>query len=224
MASHQRACAAQAAGRFKDEICPIHPRILNGHVEDGELFSVDELPRAETSLEVLAKLSPSFTAKGTVTAGNASPLSDGAAALVLMSEAKAKALGITPLGRIVGFTSVGVAPDIMGTGPVPAITKVLEQTGLKMEDDIDLVELNEAFAAQALFCQKALKIPTEKLNVNGGAIALGHPLGCTGAKLTTSLLYELNRRAKTERRSAAKPWRGIVSMCIGGRHGRSSGV
>src|SRR5690606_3122960 len=148
-----------------------------------------ECPRAGTTPEVLAKLKPSFSKDGTVTAGNSSPLSDGAAAAVLLSDKKAAELGVKPLGRLRGYAVAGVDPDIMGIGPVPAIRKLLAQTGLTIAD-IDLFEINEAFAAQAVYCQRELGIPEERLNVNGGAIALGHPLGCTGAKLTATLLHE----------------------------------
>jgi acetyl-CoA acyltransferase len=207
--SHERALAAIAAGRFVDEIVPVKARILEGdHV--GELeFKVDECPRPGTTLEVLGKLKPVFKAGGSVTAGNSSPTNDGAAATVLLSDKKAAQLGVKPLGRMRGFAVAGVDPDIMGIGPVPAIRKLLAQTGLSMAD-IDLFEINEAFAAQAAYCGRELGVPDEKLNVNGGAIALGHPLGCTGAKLTATLLYELRRRNARF---------GIVSMCIGGGMG-----
>jgi acetyl-CoA acyltransferase len=207
--SHERALAAIAAGKFLDEIVPVKARILEGdHV--GELeFKVDECPRPGTTLDVLAKLKPVFKAGGSVTAGNSSPTNDGAAAAVLLSDKKAAELGVKPLGRMRGFAVAGVDPDIMGIGPVPAIRKLLAQTGLSMAD-IDLFEINEAFAAQAAYCGRELGVPDEKLNVNGGAIALGHPLGCTGAKLTATLLYELRRRNARF---------GIVSMCIGGGMG-----
>ncbi len=207
--SHERAIAAQAAGRFNDETFAVPARILEaGHVTTRE-FTKDECPRAGTSLDVLAKLPPAFTQGGSVTAGNSSLLSDGAAAAVLLSDRKAKELGVAPLGRLRGFAVAGVDPDIMGIGPIPAIKKLLAQTGLTIAN-IDLFEINEAFAAQAVYCQRELGIPTDKLNVNGGAIALGHPLGCTGAKLTATLLHELRRRGKRY---------GIVSMCIGGGMG-----
>jgi acetyl-CoA acyltransferase len=207
--SHERAIAALSAGRFKDETILVPARIIEGgHVSTRE-FSRDECPRAGTTLEVLGKLPPAFTQGGSVTAGNSSPLSDGAAAAVLLSERKAKELGVKPLGRLRGFAVAGVDPDIMGIGPVPAIQKLLAQTGLSIAD-IDLFEINEAFAAQAVYCQRELGISIDKLNVNGGAIALGHPLGCTGAKLTATLLHELTRRGKRY---------GIVSMCIGGGMG-----
>ena len=212
--SHQRALAAIEAGRFTDEIVPVPVRVLEGI--NGRkpavrefLFSIDEGPRKETSLEVLAKLRPAFHAKGTVTAGNSSQTSDGAAAVVVMSGDRAKALGLTPMGRFVTYATAGVEPERFGVGPVPAIRKALKLAGLKLED-IDVIELNEAFAAQAIACLRELPIDPEKLNVNGGAIALGHPLGCTGAKLTATLLYEMRRR---------KARYGMVSMCVGGGMG-----
>jgi acetyl-CoA acyltransferase len=172
-------------------------------------FRRDELPRPDTTLEALAALKPSFAQKGTVTPGNASPLSDGAAAALVASEEKAKALGLPVLGYFRHFVTVGVDPTIMGIGPVPAIRKLFAKTGLTIKD-IDLFEVNEAFASQSVYCQKELGIPDEKLNVNGGAIALGHPLGCTGAKLVATALYELRRR---------KGKYAVVSMCIGGGMG-----
>jgi acetyl-CoA acyltransferase len=172
-------------------------------------FLVDELPRPETTLEGLGKLPPAFAQGGSVTAGNASPISDGAAFCLVMSAAKAKELGITPLATFKQFVTVGVDPEIMGIGPVPAVKKLLAKTGLTVAD-IDLFELNEAFASQSVYCQRELGIPDDKVNVNGGAIALGHPLGCTGAKLTASALYELKRRGGK---------RAIVTMCIGGGQG-----
>ena len=207
--SHEKALAAIAAGRFKDEIVPVQARVLEGLSVTSVEFSVDECPRAGTTMDVLAKLKPVFKQGGSVTAGNSSPTNDGAAAAVLLSAAKASELGVKPLGRIRGFALAGVDPDIMGIGPVPAIRKLLAQTGLSI-GDIDLFEINEAFAAQAAYCGRELGIPDEKLNVNGGAIALGHPLGCTGAKLTATLLHELRRRGSRL---------GIVSMCIGGGMG-----
>ena len=195
--SHQRAVAAIDAGRFKDETIAL-PALV-----------VDEGPRRDTSMDALAKLKPAFHAKGSVTAGNSSQTSDGAAAAVVMSGERVKQLGVTPLARFVGFANAGVEPERFGIGPVPAIRKVLKQTGLTL-DQIDLVELNEAFAAQVLACLRELPMDAEKLNVNGGAIALGHPLGCTGAKLTATLLYELQRR---------KGRYGLVTMCVGGGMG-----
>jgi acetyl-CoA acyltransferase len=170
---------------------------------------VDEGPRRDTSLEALGRLKPAFHAKGSVTAGNSSQTSDGAAALVVTSAAYAREHNLTPLARFVTFATAGVKPELFGIGPVPAIRKALAQAGLTL-DQIDLVELNEAFAAQVLACLKELPIDPARLNVNGGAIALGHPLGCTGAKLTATLLYEMKRRQSRY---------GIVSMCVGGGMG-----
>ena len=207
--SHEKALAALAAERFTAETVPVAARIFEGGQVGSREFAKDELPRAGTTTQVLAKLPPSFSQGGTVTAGNSSPLSDGAAASVLLSERKAQELGVQPLGRLLGFAVAGVDPDIMGIGPVPAIQKLLKLTGLAIAD-IDLFEINEAFAAQAAYCQRELGIPDARINVNGGAIALGHPLGCTGAKLTATLLHELRRRGGRY---------GIVSMCIGGGMG-----
>jgi acetyl-CoA acyltransferase len=207
--SHENAIRAQSQNRFADELISVAARIIEGGQVRARPFDKDECPRAGTTLDVLAKLPPAFTQGGSVTAGNSSPLSDGAAAAVLLSDRKAKELGVKALGRLRGFAVAGVDPDIMGIGPVPAIQKLLAQTGLSIAD-IDLFEINEAFAAQAVYCQRELGIPLDKLNVNGGAIALGHPLGCTGAKLTATLLHELRRRSKRY---------GIVSMCIGGGMG-----
>jgi len=195
--SHQRAVAAIDAGRFADETIAV-----------GGL-SVDEGPRRDTSLEALGKLKPAFLAKGTVTAGNSSQMSDGASAVVVMSGDRVKQLGLTPLGRFVGFATAGVEPERFGIGPVPAVRKVLKQTGLTL-DQIDLVELNEAFAAQVLACLRELAIDPDRVNVNGGAVALGHPLGCTGSKLTATLLYEMKRRNARY---------GLVTMCVGGGMG-----
>jgi acetyl-CoA acyltransferase len=200
--SHQRALAAIAAGRFDDEIVPVR-------LPDGREFTRDEGPRADTSVEALAKLKPAFHVTGTVTAGNSSQTSDGAAAVLLMEEERAKGLGLTPLARFIAYTTAGVKPELFGIGPVPAVRKLLAHTGLTL-DDIDLIELNEAFAAQVLACTKELPIADDTLNVNGGAIALGHPLGCTGAKLTATLLHELKRRNGRY---------GIVTMCVGGGMG-----
>jgi acetyl-CoA acyltransferase len=207
--SHLKASRAIEKRVFADETVAMPARVYkNGEVVTVP-FEVDECPRPDTTLEALAKLRPVFSATGSVTAGNSSPMNDGAAAAVLMSDAKAKALGVKPLGRMRGYTVQGVPPEIMGIGPVPAIRALLKQTGLKIED-IDLFEVNEAFASQAAYSQKELGIAADKINVNGGAIALGHPLGCTGAKLTATLLYELRRRGGRF---------GIVSMCIGGGMG-----
>jgi acetyl-CoA acyltransferase len=195
--SHQRALAALDAGKFRDETIPIGS------------FTTDEGPRRDTSLDALSKLRPAFHVNGTVTAGNSSQTSDGAAAVLITSEQFARERNLKPLARFVAYATAGVAPERFGTGPVPAIRKVLKQSGLSM-NDIDLVELSEAFAAQVLACLRELPIDESRLNVNGGAIALGHPLGCTGAKLTTSLVYEMQRR---EARF------GLVTMCVGGGMG-----
>jgi acetyl-CoA acyltransferase len=207
--SQQKAAAAQKAGKFADEIVPVRAtRYENGkHAE--VVFDRDELVRADTTLEGLAALKPAFAKEGTVTAGNASPLSDGAAAALVMSKAKADALGVKPLGWFRAFATAGVDPAIMGIGPIPAVRKLLAKTGLTLRD-IDVIELNEAFASQSVYVQRTLEIPDEKLNVHGGAIALGHPLGCTGAKLTATALYELRRRGGRY---------AIVTMCIGGGMG-----
>jgi acetyl-CoA acyltransferase len=207
--SHERAVQALAAGRFEGETLAVAARLFEGGAQSSREFTRDECPRPGTTAQVLGKLPPAFSQGGSVTAGNSSPLSDGAAAVVLLSERKAQALSVKPLGRLRGFAVAGVDPDIMGIGPIPAIRKLLAQTGLSIAD-IDLFEINEAFAAQAAYCQRELGIPVDKLNVNGGAIALGHPLGCTGAKLTATLLHELRRRGSR--------W-GVVSMCIGGGMG-----
>lgn len=206
--SHQRALAAIDAGRFVDEIVPIDVATLTGTVR----VDTDEGPRRQTSAEALAALKPAFHAKGTVTAGNSSQTSDAASAVIVMSADRAKALGLTPLARFVGYATAGVKPELFGIGPVPAIRKLLERTGLTI-DQIDLVELNEAFAAQVLACTKEIPIVNDRLNVNGGAIALGHPLGCTGARLTTSLLHELRRRNGRY---------GLVTMCVGGGMGAAA--
>ncbi len=214
--SHQRAIAAIDAGRFKDEIAPVAAALVEekGVVGSDPIirrvtFDVDEGPRRDTSAEALANLKPAFHARGTVTAGNSSQTSDGAAAVLVTSAARAKERGLAPLGRFVAFATAGVEPERFGIGPVPAIRKALKLAGLTL-DQIDLVELNEAFAAQVLACLKELPIDPDRLNVNGGAIALGHPLGCTGAKLTTTLLYEMQRR---------KARYGMVTMCVGGGMG-----
>ncbi|MBI4511601.1 MAG: thiolase family protein [Deltaproteobacteria bacterium] len=210
--SHARAAAAQREGKFT-EIVPV--QAVHYEVKDGKAvratrtFDKDEFVRPDTTMESLGKLRPAFSATGTVTAGNSSPLSDGAAAVVVMSRAKAEALGIKPLAYFRAFQVAGVPPEIMGIGPVPAVQKLLAKTGLSI-GQIDLIEMNEAFASQAAYCQRQLEIPDEKLNVNGGAIALGHPLGCTGAKLSATLLAELARRNGRY---------GIVTMCIGGGMG-----
>jgi acetyl-CoA acyltransferase len=207
--SQTRAAAAQKAGRFEDEIVTVQAVRYQGNQRVLVPFRTDELVRADTTAEGLAQLKPSFAATGSVTAGNSSPLSDGAAAALVMSSAKAQALGVKPLGYFRTFVTAGVDPAIMGIGPIPAVQKLLKKTGLSMRD-IDLFEVNEAFASQSIYVQRTLEIPDDKLNVNGGAIALGHPLGCTGAKLTASAFYELRRR---------KGKYAIVTMCIGGGMG-----
>ncbi|MBW4462683.1 MAG: acetyl-CoA C-acyltransferase [Nodosilinea sp. WJT8-NPBG4] len=211
--SHQKALAAQASGRFKAEIVPVTVRTteyLDGQAHTHELtFDTDEGPRADTSLEALAQLKPVFKAKGTVTAGTSSQMSDGAAATVVMGENTLRELGLQPLGRLLGFAVAGVPPEIMGIGPIAAIPKVLKQVGLTL-DDIGLIELNEAFAAQSLAVIRELGLNEEIVNVNGGAIALGHPLGCSGAKLTATLLHEMQRRGTRY---------GLVTMCVGGGMG-----
>jgi acetyl-CoA acyltransferase len=212
--SHQKALAALAAGKFDNELVPVPVCFsapdAKSKIRTTELeFKADEGPRADTSMEALSKLKPAFHAKGTVTAGNSSQMSDGAAASVLVSNERAVELGLPPLARLAAFAYAGCLPEEMGIGPVYAIPKALKLAGLTL-DQIDLIELNEAFAAQALAVIKTLGIDPEKVNVNGGAIALGHPLGCTGAKLTATLLQELIRR---------KARYGIVTMCVGGGQG-----
>jgi acetyl-CoA acyltransferase len=213
LASHQKAIAAQDAGRFAEEIVPVTVRETvqqNGRPTTQEReFRVDEGPRRDTSAAALAALKPVFHVKGTVTAGNSSQTSDGAAAVLLMSEEKAKAMGVKPLARFLAYAVAGVPPEVMGIGPVPAIPKALRLAGLQLSD-IDLIELNEAFAAQALAVVREAGLPMDRLNVNGGAVALGHPLGCTGAKLTVSILHELRRRGGRY---------GLVTMCVGGGMG-----
>jgi acetyl-CoA acyltransferase len=207
--SHQRAAAAIAAGKFKDEIVPLHVRTM----DDGQwrelVFDTDEGPRADTTPEALAKLRPVFDPRGTVTAGNASQINDGAAFAVVMSADKAKEMGLEPQAYVRQWAVAGVPPDIMGIGPAKALPKLLEKSGLSLAD-IDLIEINEAFASQSIYCVRELGLDPEKTNVNGGAIATGHPLGATGAVLTCKLLGEMKRRD-------AK--RGVVTMCIGGGMG-----
>ncbi|MDI1434500.1 thiolase family protein [Polyangium sorediatum] len=209
LSSQKKASAAIEAGRFKDEIVAVTGVRYKGNERVAFEFSRDELPRPDTTLEGLSALKPAFATVGSVTPGNSSPLSDGAAAAIVTTKAKADALGVKPLGYLRMFVTAGVDPSIMGIGPVPAVRKLLKKTGLSIAD-IDLVEMNEAFASQSVYCQRELGIPDEKLNVNGGAIALGHPLGCTGAKLTATALYELRRRGGRY---------AIVTMCIGGGMG-----
>jgi acetyl-CoA acyltransferase len=211
--SHQRAVAAIDAGKFKDEIVPLNVKIVEWN--DGKkntqeyVFDVDEGPRRDTTLEALGNLKPAFMQGGTVTAGNSSQMSDGAGAVVVMSHEKAKALGLKPLVKMRAFAVAGVKPELMGIGPIEAIPKALKLAGLTL-DDIGVIELNEAFAAQSLAVINTLKLNPEKTNVNGGAIALGHPLGATGAKLTVQIINEMKRR---------KVQFGMVSMCIGGGMG-----
>ncbi|HJL43107.1 MAG TPA: thiolase family protein [Myxococcales bacterium LLY-WYZ-16_1] len=207
--SQRKATEAQEKGRFKDEIVPVRARVAGEAGISTVTFDRDEGIRPDTTLEGLAGLRPVFAQGGTVTAGNASPMNDGAAAAVLLSEAKARELGVEPMAYFRAFAVRGVPPDIMGIGPVPAIRALLDRVSMKI-DDIDLFEVNEAFAAQARYCQQELGIPDDKINVNGGAIALGHPLGCTGAKLSATLIHELRRRGKRF---------GVVSMCVGGGMG-----
>lgn len=208
--SQMKAKVALEKGVFKEQIVPVNTRVW----QDGKgwkdiVFEVDEAPRADTTLEGLAKLKPVFKIGGSVTAGNASPMNDAAAATVLMSKEKAKELGLKPLATFRFYTAVGTRPEEMGVGPLYAINKLFEKTG-KKADDIDVYEINEAFASQARYCCEELKLPMDRVNKNGGAIALGHPLGCTGAKLTCQLVHEMK---------ASKGKFGIVSMCIGGGMG-----
>ncbi len=212
--SHRRAIAAQEAGQFDAEIVPVTVASVGDSPREIRQTTVtrDEGPRRDTSPEALATLKPAFHATGSVTAGNSSQMGDGAAAVLVTSMELARARGLTPLGRFVAFATAGVTPELFGTGPIPAIRKVFARTGLTL-DDMDLVELNEAFAAQVLACLRELPIDPARLNVNGGAIALGHPLGCTGAKLTASLLHELRRRQGRY---------GLVTMCVGGGMGAAA--
>nr|AYM52493.1 hypothetical protein [Archangium sp.] len=211
--SQRRAATAREQGKFKEEIFPVTTTVFD---EEGKAHqvtvSVDTILRPDTTLEGLAKLRPAFNQKGVVTAGNASPLTDGAAAAVVMSEEKAQQLGVKPLGYFLDYQVAGVPPEIMGVGPVPAVKKLLAKNNLKVED-IDVFELNEAFAAQALYCIRELGIPLDKANPNGGAIALGHPLGVSGARLVATLLRELKRRNGRY---------GVVTMCIGGGMGAAA--
>ncbi|MDX2149851.1 MAG: acetyl-CoA C-acyltransferase [Bryobacteraceae bacterium] len=212
--SHQKALAAQAAGKFDEEVVPVHVSVTTPDAKAKPIttvneFKVDEGPRADTSYEALAKLKPAFHAKGTVTAGNSSQTSDGAAAAVVMSAEKAEELGIQPLARFVSYAYAGCLPEEMGVGPVHAIPKALKMAGLTL-DQVDVIELNEAFAAQSLAVMREVGLDPARVNVNGGAIALGHPLGCTGAKLTATLLHEMKRRNARY---------GMVTMCVGGGMG-----
>ena len=211
--SHMKAMAAMENGRFKDEIVPLEIEEVtagaNGPVRQTVIFDTDEHIRAQTTVEGLGKLKPVFKLGGSVTAGNSSPLSDGAAAVIVMERSKAEALGLTPLVKFVGFNVAGVRPEVMGIGPIAAVPRLLKRTGVALAD-IDLIELNEAFAAQSVAVMRELGFDEAKTNVNGGAIALGHPLGCTGAKLTVQIINEMRRREARY---------GLVTMCIGGGQG-----
>jgi acetyl-CoA acyltransferase len=212
--SHQKAINAINQGKFKDEVVPLPVRTVElddkgKRAVKESVFATDEGPRADTNMDALAKLKPAFHARGTVTAGNSSQMSDGAAAAVVMSLARAEEIGAKPIARLVAFATAGVEPDFMGIGPVAAVPKALKIAGLTL-NQMDLIELNEAFAAQALSVVKELGINQDKLNVNGGAVAMGHPLGCTGAKLTATILHEMQRR---------KARYGMVTMCVGGGMG-----
>ena len=205
--SHRKAISAIDAGKFREEIVPL--TVENASEVNCTVFGTDEGPRRDTSPEALASLKPVFHVDGTVTAGNASQMSDGAAAVVLISATRAEAEGYAPLARFVGYATAGVSPEIMGIGPVPAIPKALTSAALTL-DNIDVIELNEAFAVQALAVIEEAQLPHEKINVNGGAVALGHPLGCTGTKLTVSLINEMRRQHHRY---------GMVTMCVGGGMG-----
>jgi len=209
LASHQKAVAAWTRGDFKAEVVPVPARVFEDGAWKNVTFDRDEGPRADTSLEKLAGLKPVFDPGGSVTAGNSSPLNDGAAAVVLMAADKARETGKKIRGYFRGFAVAGVPPGLMGIGPVPAVRKLLAKMGLKI-DQIDLYELNEAFASQALYCQRELALPADRVNVNGGAIALGHPLGATGARQIATALHELERR---------KGRYAVITMCVGGGMG-----
>ena len=213
LGSHQKAVAALRAGNFAEEIIPlrIKRKVRRGakNIVEEMVFDTDEGPRADTDIEKLAQLKPAFMQGGTVTAGNSSQMSDGAAASVVMSAERAKELGLKPIAKFISFAVAGVPPEVMGIGPIKAVPKALKMAGLKLED-MDVIELNEAFASQALAVIRELGMDIDRVNVNGGAVALGHPLGCTGAKLTATLLHEMKRR---------KAKYGMVTMCIGGGMG-----
>lgn len=213
LGSHQKAVAALRAGNFAEEIIPlrIKRKVRRGakNIVEEMVFDTDEGPRADTDIEKLAQLKPVFMQGGTVTAGNSSQMSDGAAASVVMSAERAKELGLKPIAKFISFAVAGVPPEVMGIGPIKAVPKALKMAGLKLED-MDVIELNEAFASQALAVIRELGMDIDRVNVNGGAVALGHPLGCTGAKLTATLLHEMKRR---------KAKYGMVTMCIGGGMG-----
>lgn len=212
--SHRRALAAQDAGKFAEEIIPVPVPQKKG---DPLLVEKDERPRRDTSMESLARLRPAFRKNGTVTAGNSSGMNDGAAALLIMSASRALALGFKPLARIVGSAAAGVPPRVMGLGPVPAVRKLLHRTGRQIED-LNLVEINEAFAVQTLAVMQELGLPHEQVNVNGGAVALGHPLGCSGARILTTLLHEMRRRAP----QMPRPFHGLATLCVGVGQGEAT--
>jgi len=214
LASHQRAIAAIDSGKFSQEILPISIPQLKG---ESILFDTDERPRRDTSMEALSRLRPAFKQGGTVTAGNSSGLNDGAAVVLMMSEEKAQALDLQPMAKVVSMASSGVAPRTMGLGPIPATQKALKRAGLSIED-IQLAEVNEAFAVQTLAVLDELELPYEITNVNGGAVALGHPLGCSGARIMTTLLHEMRRRAE----SARRPFYGLATLCVGVGQGEST--
>jgi len=212
VSSHQKAAAAIAAGKFEGEIVPVHTRVFNGKSWQDAVVAQDDGVRANTSADVLGKLRPAFSATGTSTAGNSSQMSDGAAATLVMAREKAQALNLPVLGVLRSFQVVGVDPAIMGIGPAKAIPKAVEKAGIAL-NDVGVFEINEAFASQAVYCVRELGIDAAKVNPNGGAIALGHPLGCTGAKLTATLLHEMARQGARY---------GVVSMCIGGGMGAAA--
>mgnify|MGYP001089419099 CR=1 FL=1 len=214
LASHQRAIAAIDSGKFAEEILPVPVPVRKG---DSQIFDTDERPRRDTSYEALQNLKPVFKKGGTVTAGNSSGLNDGAAALLIMSKEKAKALGYKPLARIISMAAAGVPPRIMGMGPVPATEKALARAGLEISD-IQLVEINEAFSVQTLAVMEKLGLSHKITNVNGGAVALGHPLGCSGARILTTLVHEMRRRAD----HAKKPFYGMASLCVGVGQGETT--
>ncbi len=214
LASHKRAITAIDSGKFSEEILPV---VIPQRKGDPILFDTDERPRRDTSLEALGRLKPAFKKDGTVTAGNSSGLNDGAAVLLMMSEERAKSLGLIPMARIVSMAAAGVPPRVMGLGPIPATEKALARAGLKI-DNIQLVEINEAFAVQTLAVMDGLGLSHENTNVNGGAVALGHPLGCSGARILTTLLHEMRRRAG----SAQKPFYGLASLCVGVGQGETT--
>ncbi len=207
--SHMKALAAQDAGKFNDEILPLEVETVTTSGARTTIFDADEGPRRDTTLEAMARLRPAFKQNGTATAGNSSQMSDGAAAVLVMEREKAESLGLKPLARFLGFAVAGVRPEVMGIGPVEAVPKVLKLTGLNLSD-MGVIELNEAFAAQSLAVIRELGLNVDRVNVNGGAIALGHPLGCTGAKLTVQIIHEMLREGHRY---------GLVTMCIGGGMG-----